>query len=58
MKLYVIYKYVKSVILLNKTVTKKIVRLKTHHSYQKNRHKIKLRKRKVWVIILKTRRYS
>ena len=47
MKLYVIYKYVKSVILFNKTVTKKIVRLKTHHSYQKNRHKIKLRKRKV-----------
>ena len=41
-----IYKYVKSVILFNKTVTKKTVRLKTHHSYQNNRHKINLRKRK------------
>ena len=46
MKLYVIYKYVKSVIPFNKTVTKKIVKLKTHSSYQNKKHKIKLKKRK------------
>ena len=45
MKHYVIYKYAKS-IPFNKTVTKKIVKLKTHSLYQNNRHKIKHKKRK------------